>query len=184
MFSCSDGLDACFAFLPLGLERPGERLELDYAMESSPRNLLLVPPICVATIYEGHAPLTYLRQRVQQLVEANRWLAGRLRKGSGKPYVAVPCRVGSGHLFELPLEVEEPSAQQLTALVSKTALPCGLWCLNRDVPLFRVTVLVGENHFVAPGRPGAHATYDHAIRPESRSPYSNASKGHQLDPPL
>lgn len=150
MPTCSDGLDACFAFLPLGRDR-GERLELDYDTEASPRNLLLVPPICLASAYEGAAPVAYLRRRLQQVLEANGWLAGRLRKGWGPPYVALPTAAGADPLVELPLEVEDPSAQQLSAQVRRAALPCGLLCLNRDVPLFRVAVLVGENRFVAPG---------------------------------
>ncbi|CAK9052998.1 unnamed protein product [Durusdinium trenchii] len=102
---CMDGIDACFAGLPLFGELPSgwRRLELDYEMEASPRNLMLVPPICTATVYySGRAvvPVEYLKKRVREIVRANPWLGGRLRKGFGRPFLAIPKSPMEDHFVE------------------------------------------------------------------------------------
>eukprot|EP00438_Fugacium_kawagutii_P022368 Skav205218 [mRNA] locus=scaffold400:180414:191183:- [translate_table: standard] len=81
---CSDGLDSWFAAMPLFgevSEKHWDRLELDYDMEACPRNLMMVPPVCTATLYRASViPVDYLKRRVREIVAANPWLSGRLRK--------------------------------------------------------------------------------------------------------
>ncbi|CAK9052994.1 unnamed protein product [Durusdinium trenchii] len=83
---------------------------------------MLVPPICTATVYySGRAvvPVEYLKKRVRgqmilatrglirlvshkvrEIVRANPWLGGRLRKGFGRPFLAIPKSPMEDHFVE------------------------------------------------------------------------------------
>ncbi|CAK9052987.1 unnamed protein product [Durusdinium trenchii] len=156
---CMDGIDACFAGLPLFGELPSgwRRLELDYEMEASPRNLMLVPPICTATVYySGRAvvPVEYLKKRVREIVRANPWLGGRLRKGFGRPFLAIPKSPMEDHFVECKDALSINPGMCFRDLVghvqmSSATLKCGLACLNRNEQLFRVAVLPAQpDHFL------------------------------------
>lgn len=64
------------------------------AVEKSPY-LMSVPGIATATEFTGEPPVAALRERLQQVVELNLWLAGRLvrRDGDVKVCVSVWCGV-------------------------------------------------------------------------------------------
>lgn len=154
---CSDGLDSWFAALPLFgevSEKNWERLELDYDMEASPRNLMLVPPVCTATLYRGVIPVKYLKRRVREIVGANPWLSGRLRKGFERPFLAIPKTLTEDHFMECePAMSIHPGTSFFDVVkhVQRIAavLKNGLACLNRNESLFRVAAIPAEpQHFL------------------------------------
>ncbi|CAJ1383485.1 unnamed protein product [Effrenium voratum] len=151
-------LDGCFLQVPwpcgASIEDDWDQLDLDYDMEASPFNLLLVPPICTATLYRAkEIPLDFLKGRVRQIVEANPWLGGRLRKSCGRPFLAVPPSPGN-HFMECSSSFTMSSGADFHdlsqhVLESEATLKCGLLALNQNEQLFRVAVIpANPDHFL------------------------------------
>ncbi|CAK0853008.1 unnamed protein product, partial [Prorocentrum cordatum] len=124
------------------------------------------PAICTATVYridEGTSgpPSEYLRRRVAEVVRANPWLAGRLATNVGargcEPQAAlwVPPPHSAGDCFfeqrdAFGLDAAMPCSEMAAQIVrSAAALKSGLESIDRDQPLFRVTLAaLGATHFV------------------------------------
>lgn len=83
---------------PVGSGLPAfEEIELNFFEEKLGPYL---PPINTVTFYEGDPPASFLSQRVAEVVEANPWLAGRLRENaSGRMIVEVPSSIDPTHHF-------------------------------------------------------------------------------------
>eukprot|EP00439_Symbiodinium_sp_Y106_P059154 s3244_g8.t1 len=94
-------------------------------MEASISNLLLVPPICTATLYcSAETPSGYLRDRVAEIVTANTWLSGRLCQEGCGPFLASQASAAGapGHFLESKLSL--PSSSVSETGNGKAACPC------------------------------------------------------------
>jgi hypothetical protein len=112
------------------------------------------PSIDCLTFYEGEPPVALLQERLDAMVQANLWVAGRLRANSSGEIV----QLWVPDLADAELTVEEASVAVLLADMhpADAARACapfrakiGLECVDADEPLFRVCVLRGGNGIFA-----------------------------------
>lgn len=111
------------------------------------------------TFYAGEPPAAYLQDRVAAILNANLWLAGRLRAGCTGVNLAIPaCFEPGRHFQETTIkDLQDMDVGQQRILLSEYLVKPGI----HDNPLFTVTlvhtlparfaVVVSMNHGIADG---------------------------------
>ena len=109
--------------------------------------ILMLPSITTVTFYEGSADVEILRGMTEELIRANPWLAGQLRrdKATGSVNLWVPNDVQdlSKHFTKAlreDLEMQMPLMRMRATLKNLTVKP-GLQCVDVDEPLFSVALV-------------------------------------------
>jgi hypothetical protein len=118
--------------------------------------MAMTPSISSVTFYAGTPPLSYLQQRLTDIISSNPWLSGTLKKVSSTSpqllqYLATPSGAITSHFqtvnnskFSHNLSYEKIVGNSLPYLV-----PEGSQCLNSSKKLFLMTVVIINDHHYA-----------------------------------
>jgi hypothetical protein len=103
------------------------------------------PPVTTATFYSGPTPVDFLRERMKEIVALNPWLESRFVKNKGQillKHESCPtCTIfGVVTQDDLPASYSKDDNYWLAEYEVKK----GGKCLNKDEPIFRVTVVECE----------------------------------------
>ena len=111
-----------------------------------------IESISTITWYEGSAPLDFIRARVGEILALNPWLAGRFVKVDGRVsvrYSTAAAKPESPYFNVLRTEEEAPKsrrvkpspADKLDRIFAPYCVKTARQSVNKDEPLFRVTVV-------------------------------------------
>jgi len=132
-------------------------------LSESDVKLVRHPTVTTLTFFDGDAPVQLLRQRTEAILDANPWLAGRLKSNApnGIPGLWVSNMPDkSAHFCELSNEELRPGmsmAESIAATDGQTVKK-GVQCLDKDEPLFKVIVVL-----TTPGKFAVVVSMSHVI---------------------
>ena len=122
-------------------------------MHSIDPSFLRSPSVSTITIYRGAPPLGVIRRRLIQIIRANPWLTSRLVYADGKYSFKYSGEWSSDQVTD-HLEftsdrglVAELDYETLLSKVSRFVVGNGLSCTNKDLPLFKVSVIQNPSGF-------------------------------------
>ena len=133
-------------------EGEGEGEQLLKLMPLEQTSLILgIPSISTVTFFEGRADVAAIKQRVRAILAANPWLSGRLVLQQDlyccyhSTAAAQDDALGSCFTFSENAAVRSDTPyNKLIKLLGALLVKKGQACVDRDEPLFRVHLIVGE----------------------------------------
>ncbi len=117
-------------------------------------------PVTIATIFEGKPPVDFLKERAQQILSANPWLASRLKpdEQTGKPCLVHTEKPPLSPFYEqvdvtdicvtgptVDSIVAETYTMPLSQSLSQIFTKHGFNSLNTDEPLFKIRLCTGSD---------------------------------------
>ena len=111
---------------------------------------LMLPSISTITFYTGEPPISYLQNRIGDIVMKNPWLQGRLV--TRKDGLHIDCftepNLSSFAVSEDSQLCEDLEYSVMCSRLSRLAVKKGNQCIDKDESLFRIVVIVtSQNRF-------------------------------------
>ncbi|CAJ1391815.1 unnamed protein product [Effrenium voratum] len=105
--------------------------------------ILMLPSITTVTFYEGEPPVQLLRSMTQDLVEANPWLSGQLRRERVSGMVGLSVEPEEAHFVQTRREGLHPKTplMKMRSMLQDVIVPAGIRCVDKQEPLFLVAVV-------------------------------------------
>ena len=125
-------------------ERP--RLSGKYvALNASEIQSVQLPSQATATVYEGHCPESWLRQRVQKILAANPWIAGVLetRPQDGKLALWFPGQPQCDRVFQVVIVAKDTGFQHAS---QDCIVKVGSELTDSGEPVCRIAALIEPTH--------------------------------------
>lgn len=115
---------------------------IDLLPNESSYLLLSIPSTESITFYQGNVDMAYLRSRMKTIAQLNPWIAGRLVKSSTGLQIVYTNENEPMIVEAVDHNIcESMPYHQLTDCLSKYSLPIGQDCLEKSLPVFRLTVI-------------------------------------------
>ncbi|KAJ3286142.1 hypothetical protein HDU79_006715 [Rhizoclosmatium sp. JEL0117] len=110
--------------------------------------------------FEGSAPVSFIQDRLKQIVSKNPWLAGKLSKDA-QGVIGVLCdesidwiqsditasKLISVKQWDLDVNSAHPLVARTVGSIPGVFVPSARACMNKQLPLFSVSVLTSKSHF-------------------------------------
>lgn len=126
---------------------------LSIDMHAAEPSMMRSPSVNTATMYRGGAPVAVIRRRLIQIIRKNPWLTARLVHENGK-YSFKYSGDWDSDLVAEHLEFTEDRSlvleldyESFTKKIERFIVPNGTSCVNRNAPLFKVSVVQNPSGF-------------------------------------
>lgn len=117
---------------------------LDLLPKEGGRLTLNLTSVTTITFYSGPAPISYLRDRVNEIVRCNPWLEGRLVRRNGSVcvrYSMSPSCESFSVVVDGGLTSKLEDYENTVNSIGELAVAKGYACVDKDIPLFRVVLV-------------------------------------------